>query len=197
MQLLKDAIKTTDPKIQNYLQKINISTKGMSVMIDELLKFSHLGRAELHYKETDLNKITTEIIEQFKPDYANRTICWEVENIPLVKGDPALLKVVLENLISNAIKYTSKKEQAIIEIREYKSDENFVTFIVKDNGAGFDEAYKEKLFGVFQRLHTKEEFDGIGIGLANVKQIITKHNGTIDATSEVDKGATFYITLPK
>ena len=114
-----------------------------------------------------------------------------------MKGDRGLLQTAIENLISNAIKYSSKKELAEIEISEQNSTENSVSFYVKDYGVGFDKAYKDKLFGVFQRLHKQEEFEGTGIGLANVKRIIIKHNGTIDSKSEKNKGATFYITLPK
>ncbi len=197
LQLLKMELKIVTPKAQGYFHKIDTSTNSMAVMIDELLKFSRLGRAELHYRDTNLNEIIEEIIERFKPDYTNRVIKWEIGNLSVVKGDPALLKIVLENLLSNAIKYTSKKELAIIEVSEFEKNPGSITFIIRDNGAGFDEAYKENLFGVFKRLHTNDEFEGIGIGLANVKQIIIKHGGSIDATSKVDEGATFYITLPR
>ncbi len=197
LQLLRKNIEPTEPKTANYLKKIDMATKGMSVMIDELLKFSRLGRADIKLKDVNFNQIIKDIIEQFKPDYEQRIIEWKIGHIKHIRGDQNLLKIVMENIISNAIKYTSKKEIAIIEIREHKSDNNCVTFIVKDNGAGFDMAYKDKLFGVFQRLHKKDDFEGIGIGLANVKQILEKHNGSIDVEATPDKGATFFITLPK
>jgi PAS domain S-box-containing protein len=197
VKLLYNIIGPLEEKAQGYFDKINASTKGMSVMLDELLKFSRLGRKELNYSNVDLSALVMEVLEQFKPDYANRKIQWKISKLPVVKGDPTLLKLVLENLISNALKYTGKKEIAEIEIGEGIFDPDFVTFYIKDNGAGFDMAYKEKLFNVFQRLHRNEEFEGIGIGLANVKQIIAKHNGRIDVEAEVNKGATFYITLPQ
>lgn len=116
--------------------------------------------------------------------------------MPEAYADPGLLKIALENLISNAIKYTSKRELAIIEIGTRDKPGGEICIYIKDNGAGFDMAYKDKLFGVFQRLHSNEDYEGIGIGLANVKQIIAKHQGNIDVVAEVGKGATFYITLP-
>ena len=167
----------------------------MSVMIDELLKFSRLGRAELHFKTVNLFVVVNDIIDQFKPDYKNRNIHWKNNIKSQVKGDPVLLRVVFENLISNAIKYTSKEEIAKIEIGENTINKKFVCVFFKDNGVGFDMAYKDKLFGVFQRLHKNEDFEGIGIGLATVKQIVTKHSGTIDVESELNKGTTFYINL--
>ncbi len=197
LQLLKKELNPLPEKALSYYEKIDSSTAGMAVLIDELLKFSRLGRAELNYRNINLNGIIDEIIERFKPDYANRSLKFDVAKLPIVKGDPNLLKIVLENLLSNAIKYTSKKEDGLIQIKEYESDLLSITFIVKDNGAGFDENYKDNLFGVFKRLHTNSEFEGIGIGLANVKQILTKHGGSIDASSKVGEGATFYITLPK
>ncbi|MFN8671708.1 MAG: ATP-binding protein [Candidatus Sericytochromatia bacterium] len=113
----------------------------------------------------------------------------------MVKGDYTLLQVVFENLISNAIKFTSKKDFAIIEIDQCNYENEHYTIYIKDNGAGFDMLYANKLFSVFQRLHTENEFEGTGIGLANVKQIIQKHGGSIKAEAEINKGATFYITI--
>lgn len=198
VNLLSKTLKSSDKKIINYLDKISISSKNMSTMIDELLKFSRQGRADLKIKDVNLDKIIKDILYQFKPDYEGRNIQWNIEQLPVLYGDPGLLKIVFENLISNAIKYTSKKKQAIIEIGRFKNCKPGKNCIyVKDNGAGFNMQYKEKLFGVFQRLHRSEEFEGTGIGLANVKQIIQKHNGSVDVESEINKGATFYITLPK
>ncbi len=197
LRLMYNALKPVDDKVQGYYDKILKSSTGMSVMIDELLRFSRLGRTKISYTEVDLKELVLEVVEQFKPDYAHRNIQWNIQSLPMVKGDPVLLKIVYENLISNAIKYTSKCEQAIVEIGHKENDSGKYELYVQDNGAGFDMAYKDKLFGVFQRLHKSEEFEGIGIGLANVKQIITKHNGTIDAQSEIDKGTKFIIYLPK
>ncbi len=197
LRLMYNAMKPVDAKIESYYEKIIKSSKGMSVMIDELLSFSRLGRTKINYSDVNLQQVVAEILEQFKPDYVKRNIQWNIHNLPIVQGDPVLLKIVFENLISNAIKYTSKRENAIIEIGKKNNTSSQFHLFVKDNGAGFDMAYKDKLFGVFQRLHKSDEFEGVGIGLANVKQIITKHNGTIDVVSEVDKGTTFIITIPK
>ena len=183
--------------ILDYYNKILTSVHRMSVMIDSLLTFSRLGRKELTIRMIDLNPLVCEIIDQFKPDIGMRKILWKISSLPKIKGDINLIKIVFENLISNAIKYTSKKEEAIIEISTtVKSDSQYEIY-VKDNGAGFDMAYCDKLFTVFQRLHSADNFEGIGIGLANVKQIIEKHNGSVRAEGKVNEGATFYITIPK
>ncbi len=198
MHLLDNALNTTDTKIKNYINKVLLSSENMSVMIDELLQFSRLGRTDLKSKLVLLKPIIEELVTQLKPDYEGRNVKWIINELPQVYGDPTLLKIAFENLVSNAIKYTAKKEKAIIEIGEKKINQSGKACIfVKDNGAGFDMAYKDKLFNVFQRLHTKEEFEGVGIGLANVQKIITKHNGNVDAEGEIDKGATFLIILPR
>jgi light-regulated signal transduction histidine kinase (bacteriophytochrome) len=138
-----------------------------------------------------------EDIEQLKPDIGKRRIKWNIFQLPSAKGDKDLLKLAFENLISNAIKYTSKKKKTIVEIGSNITSDDKLEIYIKDNGIGFDMAYVNKLFGVFQRLHTSDEFEGIGIGLANVKQIIEKHKGTIRAEGKINEGAVFYITLPK
>ncbi|WP_158870169.1 PAS domain S-box protein [Maribellus comscasis] len=197
MHLLEKTIGPADSKVQNYMDKIFYSAKNMSSMIDELLKFSRLGRADLKTRQVNLTTIINEIINRLKPDYTGRNMQWKINELPEVFGDQGLLEIAFENLISNAIKYTLKKDPAIIEIGQQKNCRTeSVCIFIKDNGAGFDMAYKDKLFGVFQRLHKSEEFEGIGIGLANVKQIITKHGGTIEVESEINKGAIFYIILP-
>ena len=195
--LLQKSIDPFDTKAQSFFNKIEISSKNMSVMIDELLKFSRLGRTELHYQEINLTNLINDILERFLPDYEDRSIQWKIRKLPDIKGDPILLTIALENLISNAIKYTSRREIAEIEIGELDTKSDSVAFYIKDNGIGFDMNYKDKLFGVFQRLHNQNEFEGVGIGLANVKQIILKHNGDIQAESKIDEGTTFIITLPK
>ena len=197
MRLMQNAIKPIDEKVEGYFNKIAVSSKNMSTMIDELLQFSRLGRTDLKTRSIDLSNIIEDVITQLKPDYEGRNINWNISKLPMAFGDPGLLKIAFENIISNAIKYTANKEQAIIEIGEKETCQTgSVCIFIKDNGAGFDMDYKEKLFGVFQRLHKSEEFEGTGIGLANVNQIIIKHGGKIDAESEVNKGATFFITLP-
>ena len=196
IELMYSNIESPAEPITEYYSKTKYASKRMSDMIDELLNFSRLGRKELIREPVDLNKITEEVIEEFKPDYLQRKIDWKIEKIPVINGDKALLKIVFQNLISNAVKYTSKVPKAIIEIGTSEILKKRLTIYVKDNGVGFDMNYYDKLFGVFQRLHSGQEFEGIGIGLANIKQIISKHKGTVRAESNVNKGATFYITLP-
>jgi PAS domain S-box-containing protein len=183
--------------ITDYFNKIEAATQRMSTMIDSLLTFSRLGRKNLVFEPVDLSILIHEIIEQLKPDFINRNIQWNIHQLPIISGDQTLLKMAFENVISNAIKYTSKRADAFIEIGSNLQDGEYVELYFKDNGAGFDMHYAHKLFGVFQRLHSAEEFEGTGIGLANVKQIINKHNGTIHAEAKKNEGATFFIKLPK
>lgn len=197
VRLMYSNIPTPTSIISNYFEKIEVASKRMSGMIDDLLTFSRLGRKELKLTPVKLNKLINEIIDQFKPDYNQRSFRWKIGNLPDINADLSLLRVVFDNIISNTIKYTSKKEEAAIEIDTIPSASHMVTIYIKDNGAGFDMKYANKLFGVFQRLHTNEEFEGTGIGLANVKQIITKHKGTVWAESTLNLGATFFISLPK
>ncbi len=182
-------------EITGYYEKINLATKRMLTMIEKLLNFSQLGRKNISFAPVPLSKVIEDIILQFKPDYSGRDITWNIDSLPVVSGDKLLLRIAFENIISNAIKYTNKKEKAIIEIGTLDITSGKATIFVKDNGAGFDMRYANKLFGVFQRLHRDEEFEGSGIGLANAKQIIQKHFGKISVESKVNEGATFYITL--
>ncbi|HEX2934530.1 MAG TPA: PAS domain S-box protein [Bacteroidales bacterium] len=197
IRLLYTNICAPSDTIKSYFEKITNASKRMSGMIDELLTFSRLGRKELTFSPVNLESMINEIIEQTRPDTSSRNINWKINPLPVVSGDRNLLRIAFDNLISNAIKYTSKIEEAIIEFGIAKDETNSVTVYVKDNGAGFDMAYAEKLFGVFQRLHSPEEFEGVGIGLANVKQIIVKHKGSVYAEGRINEGATFYIKLPK
>lgn len=196
-RLMYSRIESPDPTVADYFKKINDSSKRMAGMIDDLLTFSRLGRKELNLSTVNLYPLIKEITEQFKPDTASRNIVWNIKELPSLLADKNLLKLALENLISNAIKYTSKKQEAVIEIGYAETANNFVDIYIKDNGVGFDNAYQNKLFNVFQRLHTNEEFEGTGIGLANVKQIVQKHNGSVRAEGKINEGAVFYITLPK
>ncbi len=185
------SLETKDKKYFNY---ITGSVKRMGMLIDDLLSFSRMSRTELIRSNVNLNQLVKECIDDLSDDLKERNVKWNLESLPVVCGDKALLKQVLLNLISNAVKYTSKKEEAIIEIgaiskaREYE-------FYVKDNGAGFEMKYVDKLFGVFQRLHSDSQFEGTGIGLAIVKKIISRHGGKVWAEGEVDSGAAFYFTL--
>jgi PAS domain S-box-containing protein len=197
LKILYANIHNPGEEITKFYKKIEAATSRMSTMIDNLLSFSRLGRKELTVSSFNLYALIKEIMEQSVPDIGNRKINWIIKKLPDIIGDRNLLKIAFENLISNAIKYTSKKQNAVIEIGSTDISVNQVEIYVKDNGVGFNMAYMQKLFGVFQRLHPLEEFDGIGIGLANVKQIIQKHNGTIRAEGKTDEGAIFFIILPK
>ena len=137
-----------------------------------------------------------EVIREFKPETEGRDIQWQIAALPRVTGDRAMLRIVLVNLISNALKFTEPRQQAEIEIGCIQESQNEAVVFVRDNGVGFDMNYAEKLFGVFQRLHRQEDFEGTGIGLANIRRIISRHGGRTWAEGEVGHGATFYFSLP-
>jgi len=183
-------------KALHYLETVTTAAKQMGMLIDDLLQFSRTGRQEVHQTTTDMNILIKEVLEKIKPDTENRKINWDVQELPEVFGDYSLLKQVWLNLLDNAIKYTRNKKLAEISIGCTVNQENIV-FFVRDNGVGFDMKYAHKLFGVFQRLHTQAEFEGTGIGLANVQRIIFKHNGQVWAEAKLDLGATFFFSLPK
>jgi PAS domain S-box-containing protein len=182
-------------KGRHYLNSIAESVHQMGMLIDDLLQFSRTGRSEMRKKDTNVNKLVEEVLESICHDYPKRPIEWIISDFPNVMCDRAMLKLVFINLLSNAVKFTKTREKTIIEIGVH-SDNNESIFFVKDNGVGFDMQYSHKLFGVFQRLHSMEEFEGTGIGLANVRRIISRHNGRTWAEAELDKGAVFYFTLP-
>lgn len=183
-------------KAQHYLKTITNASKQMGALIDDLLQFSRTGRKEVHREKTNMNQLLNEVLEDLNPDIKNRKISWDIQHLPDVSVDSALLKQVWINLVDNALKYTRNKEIAEISIGHYEENKHLV-FYVRDNGVGFNMQYAHKLFGVFQRLHAQTEFEGTGIGLANVQRIIHKHNGQVWAEAETDKGATFYFSLPK
>jgi light-regulated signal transduction histidine kinase (bacteriophytochrome) len=166
----------------------------MGQLIDDLLAFCRIGRSELHATRVNSDKMVRSAI--LLQETQGRSIAWNLAPLPEVQADPALLHLVWANLLSNAVKYTRHREQARIEIGTLPKDSDHI-FFVRDNGAGFDMQYAHKLFGVFQRLHGTEEFEGTGIGLANVRRIIGRHEGRTWAEGQVDAGATFYFTLPK
>ncbi len=171
------------------------SSKTMGNLIDDLLAFSRLGRSEMVVSEIDMNSLVkTVVFEQLKNDAEKIDI--QILNLPSAIGQPTLIKQVWVNLISNAVKYSQHKPNQKIEISSFQKNGQTVYFI-KDNGVGFDMQYYNKLFGVFQRLHSKEEFEGTGIGLAIVQKVISRHNGTVWAESKINEGSTFYFSLPK
>jgi light-regulated signal transduction histidine kinase (bacteriophytochrome) len=173
------------------------STSNMGQMIDDLLSFSRMGRRDLAFQQVDLEKLVREVIGEFEPDAVARDIAWHIGELPQVGGDAAMLRMVLVNLIANAVKFTRPREAARIEIGSQPGQDAEAVIFVRDNGVGFDMAYADKLFGVFQRLHRADEFEGTGIGLANVRRIIARHGGRTWAESEPDKGAAFFFSLPR
>jgi two-component system, chemotaxis family, sensor kinase Cph1 len=167
----------------------------MGLLIDDLLSLPRLGRQTMSLEEVDLSSIIQNVKKELEPEIAGRKIQWRMERLPLVKGDASLLRIVMTNLISNAVKFTRWREQAVIEVGSESREGETIVFI-RDNGVGFDPAYIYKLFGVFQRLHRTDEFEGTGVGLAIVQRIIRRHGGRVWAEGEIGKGAVFYFTLP-
>ena len=196
VNLLKGESASFSPKNQRYLNIVSDSANQMGRLIDDLLTFSRLGRKEMQQAPVDLNVVLQETLSRLQSDLQNREIIWKKAALPQVCGDEGLLRQVLVNLIDNAVKYSRKKERAEIEIGYQETAKEHVIF-VKDNGVGFDMQFAKKLFGVFQRLHHADEFEGTGIGLANVQRIIARHRGRVWVDAAVDKGATFYFSLPK
>src|SRR5258706_3819859 len=178
--LRRHSLESLDEKGRRYLAQIADSARSMGQLIDDLLVFSRMGRLELRAVRVDLDALVREVREAHATETAGRKIDWRVAALPEVEGDPAMLRVVFTNLIANAIKYTSQRARAEIEIGAEQKDGETIIF-VRDNGVGFDMAYVHKLFGVFQRLHSADEFEGTGIGLANVRRIIERHGGKVRA----------------
>ncbi len=168
----------------------------MGSLIDDLLEFSRTSRTEIRRRRVHLQDLVNEALRQLQPETKDRNILWKINPLPEVHADPALLQQVLSNLLFNAVKYTRPREPAEIEVGCADATAGEIMVFVRDNGVGFDMNYVDKLFGVFQRLHRQEEFEGTGIGLANVRRIITRHGGRTWAEGKVDGGATFYFTLP-
>jgi PAS domain S-box-containing protein len=182
-------------KGQYYLKTIADASHQMGMLIDDLLQFSRASRKEIEKELTDMQEMVENTIQAIKHENKDREINWVVAPLPKVSCDGILIKQVWYNLISNAVKFTGRKKRARIEIG-YRAKKNEHVFIVKDNGVGFDMKYADKLFGVFQRLHSPAEFEGTGVGLVIVHRIILKHEGRVSAKATPDKGATFTFTLP-
>ncbi len=194
--LQKNGASNLDEKSRRYLNTISDSARQMGSLIDDLLVFSRMGRMEMQKTALDMGLIVKATIENLTQDMKGRKVSWKIALFPQVHGDPAMLKQVFSNLLGNALKYSQTRPSTQIEIGCTEKKEETV-FFVKDNGVGFDMQYADKLFGVFQRLHSSDEFEGTGIGLANVRRIVQRHGGKTWAEGAVDNGATFYFSLPK
>lgn len=191
--LRRDAGLALSAASDSHLSTITDAARRMGALIDDLLSFSRVGRAGLAKTDVPLDGTLRRCLEELAPDLAGRSIQWKIGPLPTVQADPALIRMVVFNLICNAIKFTGKRAEAVIEVGASAGNVVFV----RDNGAGFDPRYVGKLFGVFQRLHSQAEFEGTGIGLANVQRIVRRHGGRVWAEGAVDAGATFFFSLPE
>jgi len=195
--LQKKVSSVVDEKSNHYITMILDSAKRMGTLIDDLLAFSRIGRAETKMTLVSLAQLVREVLTEVCQDTEGRNIAWKIGALPEFYGDRSMLRLVLVNLISNAIKFTRTRPQAEIEIGCADGNSDDLVVFIRDNGVGFDMKYVNKLFGVFQRLHQSDAFEGTGIGLATVQRIIHRHGGKVWAEGVVDSGATFYFSAPK
>jgi signal transduction histidine kinase/DNA-binding response OmpR family regulator len=195
--LERNAGPALDEQNRHYMDTISGAANKMGQLIDDLLSFSRMGRHAVTVRSVDLGNLLREVIVELEPEAAGRDIIWSIGDLPAVSGDEAMLRIVLVNLISNALKFTRPRQEARIEIGPLPGRGTDTVIYVRDNGVGYDMAYEDKLFGVFQRLHREEEFEGTGIGLANVRRVIAQHGGRTWAEGKIDQGATFYFSLPQ
>ncbi|HTF67299.1 MAG TPA: ATP-binding protein, partial [Edaphobacter sp.] len=195
--LQKKASSALDDKSRRYMTVILDSAKRMGNLIDDLLAFSRRGRVETQKTLVNLEQLLKEVLSETRRETNARDIVWRIATLPVCRGDRSMLRLVFVNLLSNAVKFTRTRPRAEIEIGCDDGNKDEVVVFIRDNGAGFDMKYVNKLFGVFQRLHQPDEFEGTGIGLATVQRIIHRHGGTVRAEGVIDKGATFYFSVPK
>jgi PAS domain S-box-containing protein len=196
VKLLERELPPATEKTAHYLRTIAASSQRMAALIDDLLALSRTGRAPLEMRTVQLGPLVDEVILDLKPDLARRKIEWRIGALPAVRGDASLLRVVLQNLLDNAVKYTKPQRAAVVEIGARRMEDGETAIYVRDNGVGFDMRYADRLFGVFQRLHRADEFEGTGIGLATARRVIHRHGGRIWGEGEPGRGACFYFTLP-
>ncbi|MDX2511729.1 MAG: ATP-binding protein, partial [Desulfobacterales bacterium] len=194
--LVEDHASHLDKEGERVLKVIGNNTKQMGQLIDDLLAFSRLDRKDLKTSQIKTDKLIDELIGEFKLGLGEKNIDFDIKSLPDARGDRAMLREVFSNLLSNALKFASEKNPAMIEIGGRTDDDENIYYI-RDNGVGFNMKYADKLFKVFQRLHSSKEFEGTGVGLAIVQRIIQKHGGRVWAESEVNKGATIHFSLPR
>jgi len=193
--LLEDYLVQLDDEAKEILEEIISNSNKMGELIDNLLSFSRISKQHVSMVDVNIKELVNSVVAEQKQIEPTRTINLTLKKLENITGDRNMLKQVFINLISNAFKYTGKKKQTVIEIGSYHEKDDCI-YYVKDNGAGFDMQYADKLFGVFQRLHSSNEFEGTGVGLAIIHKIISKHGGKVWAEAKVDEGACFYISLP-
>jgi light-regulated signal transduction histidine kinase (bacteriophytochrome) len=193
--LQEDYSPELDATARHYLERIRAGIINMGRLVDDLLSLSRIGRRGLAPELTGLGSLVKEVLSEFDFEVKGREVEWRIEELPFVNCDPSLIKLVFQNLLSNALKFTRPRQVAVIQVGQTHVNGQRAIF-VRDNGVGFSMKYVEKLFGVFQRLHRQQEFEGTGVGLATVQRIIHKHAGRVWAEGEINKGATFFLTLP-
>jgi light-regulated signal transduction histidine kinase (bacteriophytochrome) len=194
--LQKNVSSMLDEKSLRYMKTILDSAKRMGALIDDLLAFSRIARAETRQRPVSLEELVMEVLPDLQRETEGREVAWNIGALPDTFGDRPMLRLVLVNLIANALKFTRTRPRAEIEIGCLERKNDAVVVFVRDNGVGFDMKYAHKLFGVFQRLHQSGTFEGTGIGLATVQRIIQRHGGSVWAEGLVDRGATFFFSLP-
>jgi signal transduction histidine kinase len=191
--LLKNYAERLDDRGRDYLSRIRGSAQRLAQLIDDLLNLSRLGRQEMHKETIDLTALACRIMEELKRSEPARAVEFAAQPGLTAHGDPNLIKIALENLLGNAWKYTARREKATVEFGATRDKQT--VYFVRDNGAGFDMAFADKLFIPFQRLHSPTQFPGSGIGLATVKRIVQRHGGDVWGHSDIERGATFFFTL--
>jgi signal transduction histidine kinase len=192
--LMEDFASQLTPEAAHCLNRIQKSINNMGLLVDALLNLSRLTRKGIVPQRVPLGEIVNVARNELQTDLSGRNVTWRIGALPAVQGDPSLLKQVFVNLLANAVKFTRNRESAVIEVFQLE-DKNETTILIRDNGVGFNMKYADKLFGVFQRLHSSEQFEGTGVGLATVQRIIQKHGGRVWAESEPEQGASFYFTF--
>jgi light-regulated signal transduction histidine kinase (bacteriophytochrome) len=194
-RMVLDEARGLDEGLIRHLNTVVQAAGGMGRMIDGLLGLSRVGRAGLQRRPVDMAKLVDEARSQLESEAARRALHWKIGTLPTVRGDTDLLRLVWINLLSNALKYSSRQPQPEIQVGTQTAEDGKEVFFVRDNGVGFDMRYADKLFNVFQRLHRQDEFEGIGIGLATVRRVVERHGGRVWAESKVNAGATFYFRI--